>query len=103
MANFISVILKNFSLEFSNGKFTKKVEHYFDDYLKDVEKMSLVDNYVNSVYEALVGWYPGMYLPDIFICLKTALNLTSALWISQKTCLSVIRNTVIRKIPKSSF
>ena len=57
---------KKVSLEFSNGKYTKKVERYFDDYLKDVEKMSLVDNYVNSVYEALVGWYPGMYLPDIF-------------------------------------
>ena len=57
---------KKVSLEFSNGKYTKTADHYFDDYLKDVEKTSLVDNYMNSVYEALVGWYPGMYLPDIF-------------------------------------
>ncbi|WP_405340010.1 hypothetical protein [Fibrobacter sp.] len=57
---------KKTSLVFSNGKFTKKVDRFFEDYLNDVEKTSLVDNYMNSVYEALVGWYPGMYLPGIF-------------------------------------
>ena len=36
--------------------------------------MSLVDNYVNSVYEALVGWYPGMYLPDIFSSYQNDFN-----------------------------
>ena len=57
---------KKVSLEFSNGKFTKKVDHYFDDYLKDSEKTSFVDNFINQIYEAMVGWYPGISFPGIF-------------------------------------
>jgi hypothetical protein len=57
---------KTISLEFSDGKYTKKVTHYFGDYLNDVEKTSYVDNAINMIYKSLVGWYPDCYLPNIF-------------------------------------
>jgi hypothetical protein len=57
---------KDISLEFSDGKYTKKITHHFGDYLNDVEESSYVDNFINSIYEALVGWYPDCYLPNIF-------------------------------------
>ena len=57
---------KKYALEFSNGKYAQKIDYYFDDYLKDSEKTSFVDNFINQIYEAMVGWYPGISFPGIF-------------------------------------
>ena len=57
---------KKYALEFSNGEYAQKIDYYFDDYLKDSEKTSFVDNFINQIYEAMVGWYPGISFPGIF-------------------------------------
>ena len=58
---------KKYSLEFSNGKYTKKTDHYFDDYHKEVENTNFVYNFIiYELYEGLVGWSPNMFLPNIF-------------------------------------